>query len=158
MGCWCSVHAAANPRHATTCHHHRLPERKKWTKEEQVQITRQSTDMLCACTTSNRQQLMQQVRDNICSLLGISDGSKGDLPVNRASLPVQVRVPPCLPTCSSHSLWRSKECSPISSLAAVQGAEVGTIPATDPRVGLRGGKGLFASRKLPQGHVVGVYS
>ena len=65
----------------------------RWTKEEQVQITRQSADMLSSYTSSSRQQFTQLVSTNICSFLGITDGFKGDLPTDRASLPIQVRVP-----------------------------------------------------------------
>jgi hypothetical protein len=53
---------------------------------------KQPSDMLC--NTSSQLLSPQLVRDNICNYLGIADGSQEELPVDRASLPVQVRGPP----------------------------------------------------------------
>ena len=38
-----------------------------------------------------------------------------------------------------------------------QDVRVGVVPDSDPRVGLRGGRALYAARDLPAGYVVGVY-
>ncbi len=39
----------------------------------------------------------------------------------------------------------------------LQGVKEGRVSHDDPRVELRGGRGLYASRRLKRGHVVGVY-
>jgi hypothetical protein len=88
------------------------PECKTWSNAAQVQITKHSSahltvhDPNCNEGKKGKKSPALEVRDNICAYLGISAGSKKDLPVDRASLPVQVRgLPPfASPPPPSHSL------------------------------------------------------